>query len=150
MDLQQIESRYERLQFQMLVGVLIGMLGMAGTEVIEFIDAHKILVVVCSFISLVGWGVFGVALVKLSNMSKDKKNKMLTSVMDDERVQQHRKEAFTFGFAVVLGWLVVVMVGAPLVDKFAGYVVSAKFTANLGIALAVAASIGKFIYLERR
>jgi hypothetical protein len=150
MDLQRMETQYERLQLQMLVGVVVGMLGMAGNEVIEFFDASKMWVLICSSLSLIGWVTFAVALIRLTSFSKNKDNQMLTSAMDDERVQQHRKDAFTFGFGVVLGWLVIVMIGAPLLEKFAGYVMSAEFTANLSIALAIAASIGKFIYLERQ
>ncbi len=150
MDLQRLEARYERLQFQMLIGVVVGMLAMAGGEIVEFVEASTIWVGIFSISAIIGWSVFAYALIKLSALNKDKESQMLSGAMDDERVQMHRKEAFTFGFGVVLVWLVIVVVGAPLLEKFAGYVMSAVFTANLSIALAVASSIGKFIYLERQ
>ncbi len=150
MDIDQIEALYERYQKHLFVGVIIGMTGMVASDVLESFGVEGGWVVLCSVISLLGWGVFIAGAMQLRGLQNKRQHQFPSAPIDDERVQQNRTEAFSFAFMVVLVWLVVVTVGSSMLEKFAGYVLSAALAADIGIAMGIAASLGRFLYLQRQ
>lgn len=149
MGIKQMEQQYERYQLYLFVGAIIGVLSQVIEEIFLVMGGSVMWTLLFSAIALLGWGLFLFGIVKIRQMNKES-GETLASVMDDERVQQNRKEAFTFGFAGVLTWLVVVMVGAPILEQSLEYVLSAALAANLGVVVGIVASLGKYIHLERQ
>ncbi|MEM8484572.1 MAG: hypothetical protein AAF564_03445 [Bacteroidota bacterium] len=150
MDINQQEALYERYQINMFIGAIIGMTGMVASDVVESFSAGGGWVVAFSIVSLLGWGMFIVGVFQLRGLHQKRQGQLPSAVVDDERVQQNRTEAFSFAFMTVLVWLVVVTVGTSLLSKFTGYVLAADLAADVGIALGIAASLGRFIYLQRQ
>lgn len=150
MDVNQQEALYERYQINMFIGAIVGMMGMVAADVVESFGAGGGWAVAFSIVSLLGWGMFIVGLFQLRGLHQKRQVQLPSAVIDDERVQQNRTEAFSFAFMTVLVWLVVVTLGTPLLSKFTDYVLAADLAADVGIALGVAASLGRFIYLQRQ
>lgn len=150
MDVNQLEMQYERNQMHLFIGAIVGLTGMVISDIAESLNASGAWAIPLSVITLIGWGVFIVAAFRLRGLVNNRNGEVMSGAIDDERVQLNRKEAFSFGFSAVLGWLVVVAVGTPWLERFSGYLLTADLAADIGIAIAIAASLGKFLYLQRQ
>ena len=135
----------------MMVGITTGVVGLISQEIVSFLDGGTTWDLTASGVTLAGWFFFIFALIRLKSLRHNigQKGDLLTGVIDDERVQANRSNAFSFGLTAAMVWQICVIVGVPLMAKFTDFTLTAVLVANVTIGIAIVASIGRFLHLER-
>ena len=150
-DVRKFELFYERYQLLMIAGISLGVIGLVGQELVAFWEAGKTWDLTASGVTVFGWMCFMFALIRLRYLRHNlgQKGDLLTGVIDDERVQANRSNAYSFGLTAALVWQLCIIVGVPFMAKVSDFELTAVLAANVTLGVAIVASIGRFLYLER-
>lgn len=146
MDTEALERRHTRRLQLMLLGMGVGTLGFVTGELLEIADAGPGWRLAVALVAMAGWLTFAFALIAAARFDRQE---VLTSAVDDERVAYLRGRSYQFGFAAVLLLQVILLVGSDVLSKFAGVELTVDLVVNLTISVAVIASLGRFLYLNR-
>ena len=146
MSIDDIESRHDRLQLFIFAGVALGSTAFALQELVDMLDGSDAVYVALTVVALLGWLTACWGMYSTTQLVKDKG---IERILNDERFARNRSSAFEFGFAAVLIVQIALMVGHDVLRKFADIAVTVGFATNLSIAVALIASLGRFVYLNR-
>jgi len=146
MDLAELEQKHDRLQTHILIGVSIGAVGSALSELLELTGSPLPLDMFLSILTMAGW-VFAIwALIRTANVAKHPQFKVLAR---DERYASLRAEACAAGFAAMIVVQLVFLIGNDVLNKLIETDLNASFVASTSIAIGFVASLGRFVYLNR-
>ena len=146
MNPEQWENKHDRLQRALFLGATVGSTGFAGHEFVEMIGGPRIMSVLFGIITVVGWLVFAVTLVRTAHLDKAG---ALRGLLNDDRYILIRAESFKAGFVAVLAVQVLFLVGSNMLNLFTDIRLTVPFAATFSIAVALCVSLGRFVQLNR-
>jgi len=141
-----IESRHDRLQRYIFVGVALGSASFTLQELVDMLDGLQAIYVALTVVALIGWLTACWGMYSTGQLAKEKG---VERILNDERFARNHSSAFEFGFAAVLVVQIALMVGHDLLQKTTDVAVTIGVATNLSIAVALTASLGRFVYLNR-
>jgi general stress protein CsbA len=139
-------DKHHRLQRALFLGALTGSTGFAGHEFVGMIGGPRIMLVLFSVITVVGWLAFAVTLVRTAHTDKAG---ALRGLLNDERYILIRAESFKAGFAAVLAVQVLFLAGSNMLNLFTDLRLTVPFAATFTIAVGLCVSLGRFVQLNR-
>ena len=146
-----VEQKMDALQAQLSLGAIIGSVALAAQHMVESVHAARWITLTVALISLGGWLLFGVSLLRMRRLGLSPAGKIYNAnAVRDERMKMVRLESFTFGFAAVLIFQVLVVVAWVFAHDVHGGLLSVPVVAPTTIAVGVTASLIRFQILSKR
>ncbi len=133
-----LASRIARHQWMALVGYLVVLVGLVGRVAID--DGHRTpwAATTAGGWLMVIWAAWRVGLQR----------DLMTDTVEDERVVDFRRRAYTYGFGALMGCLALYIVADFLDGRKP--LISAMRLAEMSLAIGYGTAIGRFIYLNRQ
>lgn len=150
-EIDDAEARYELNQRLIATGAIIGSVALAGQHIFTEVHLHGWPTLVITITSLFGWAAFGLGIFRNHQLGKTQEGKaFLAQARTDERLSTMRSQAFTYGFATMLGTQVVLLLLWTVLGQADGGWLSIPVAASSTIAAGVAGAVLRYQFLTNQ
>lgn len=145
------EAKLEKLQQHFAWGAIIGSIGMSLEHIVSVMDPPSWISGALTLISLGGWLFFLVSMLRSIRLSKTPEGMAYRlHATRDERIKANRDDAFTVGFAAMLGSQALLIVGWVLFHEVDPGFLTIPVMAPTAIAIGVSASLIRYMIRSSR
>lgn len=145
------ESRNETNQRLMAFGATVGAIALALQHIIIEVHLHGWPSIALTITSLLGWTAFGVGVLRNRKLRKTPEGKaFFEQARKDERLIAMRAQAFTFGFAFMLGVQIVLLVLWTVFGHTDAGLLSIPVAASSTVAAGVTGAVVRYQTLTSR
>lgn len=145
------ESRSETNQRLTAFGATVGAIALALQHIIIEVHLHGWPSIALTITSLLGWTAFGVGVLRNRKLRKTPEGKaFFEQARKDERLIAMRAQAFTFGFALMLGVQIVLLVLWTVFGHTDAGLLSIPVAASSTVAAGVTGAVVRYQTLTNR
>lgn len=145
------ESRSETNQRLTAFGATVGAIALALQHIIIEVHLHGWPSIALTITSLLGWTAFGVGVLRNRKLRKTPEGKaFFEQARKDERLIAMRAQAFTFGFAFMLGVQIVLLVLWTVFGHTDAGLLSIPVAASSTVAAGVTGAVVRYQTLTSR